>query len=50
VNEKEAEKEAEMVQQTEKLVSKTKVVPADTDAKNLSRGVGTNQRRSPANP
>jgi len=43
-------KEAEMVQQSKKLVSRTKEVTADTDAKNLARGGGTNKRRNSRNP
>ncbi len=43
-------KEAEMVQQSKKLVSRTREITADTDAKNLARIPGTNKRRSPRNP
>jgi hypothetical protein len=43
-------KEAEMVQQSKKLVSRTKEITADADAKNLARTSGTNKRRSPRNP
>jgi hypothetical protein len=39
-------KEAEMVQQSKKLVSKTREITADTDAKNLVRSTGRNKRRS----
>ena len=39
-------KEAEMVQQSKKLVSKTREITADTDAKNLARSTGKNKRRS----
>jgi hypothetical protein len=42
-------KEAEMVQQSKKLVSRTKEITADADAKNLARTSGTNKRRSPRN-
>ena len=43
-------KEAEMVQQSKKLVSRTREITADTDAKNLVRTTGTNKRRSSRNP
>jgi hypothetical protein len=43
-------KEAEMVQQTKKLVSRTKEVTADTDAKNSARVAVTNKRRSSPKP
>jgi hypothetical protein len=43
-------KEADMVQQTKKLVSKTKEVTADTDVKNLARGAGTNKGQAARNP
>jgi hypothetical protein len=43
-------KEAEMVQQSKKLVSRTREITADTDAKNLARTAGTNKRRSSRNP
>ncbi len=43
-------REAEMVQQSKKLVSRTKEITADTDAKNLARSAGTNKRRSSRNP
>jgi len=43
-------KEAEMVQQSRKLVSRTREITADTDVKNLARTTGTNKRRSPRNP
>jgi len=45
-------KEAEMVQQSKKLVSRTRESTADTDAKNLARArtPGTNKRRSSRNP
>jgi hypothetical protein len=43
-------KEAEMVQQSKKLVSRTKEITADTDAKNLVRGAGANKRKSSRNP
>ncbi len=39
-------KEAEMVQQSKKLVSRTRENTADTDAKNLARTAGKNKRRS----
>jgi hypothetical protein len=39
-------KEAEMVQQAKNLVSRTREITADTDAKNLARTAGTNKRRS----
>ena len=39
-------KEAEMVQQSKKLVSRTREITADTDAKNVARNAGTNKRRS----
>jgi hypothetical protein len=42
-------KEAEMVQQSKKLVSRTREITADRDAKNLARSTGTNQRRSSRN-
>jgi hypothetical protein len=42
-------KEAEMIQQSKKLVSRTREVTADTDAKNLSRSTGTNKRKSSRN-
>jgi len=38
-------KEAEMVQQSKKLVSRTREMATDTDAKNLTRSTGTNKRR-----
>ena len=43
-------KEAEMVQQSNKLVSKTREITADADAKNQVRSTGTGKRRSPRNP
>jgi hypothetical protein len=43
-------KEAEMVQQSKKLVSRTKEVTANKNAKNLARGAGTNKRKSSRNP
>jgi hypothetical protein len=42
-------KEAEMVQQAKNLVSRTREITADTDAKNLARTAGTNKRRSSRN-
>jgi hypothetical protein len=42
-------KEAEMVQQSKNLVSRTRESTADTDAKNLARTAGTNKRRSSRN-
>jgi hypothetical protein len=42
-------KEAEMVQQSKNLVSRTREITADTDAKNLARTAGTNKRRSSRN-
>ena len=42
-------KEAEMVQQSKKLVSRTKEITADTDTKNLARTTGTNKRRASRN-
>jgi hypothetical protein len=39
-------KEAEIVQQSKKLVSRMREITADTDAKNLARGTGTNKRKS----
>jgi hypothetical protein len=39
-------KEAEMVRQSKKLVSRTREITANTDAKNVARGTGTNKRRS----
>ncbi len=43
-------KEAEMVQQSKKLVSRAREITADTDAENLVRTTGTNKRRSSRNP
>jgi hypothetical protein len=43
-------KEAEMVQQSKKLVSSTREITAETDAKNLARTDGTNKRKSSRNP
>lgn len=43
-------KEAEMVQQSKKLVSTTREITADADVKNLARAAGTNKRRSSRNP
>jgi hypothetical protein len=43
-------KEAEMVQQSKKLVSRTREITADTDAKNLARTSGTNKRKSARSP
>jgi hypothetical protein len=43
-------KEAEMVQQSKKLVSRTRESTADAIAKNLARSTGTNKRRSSRNP
>ena len=43
-------KEAEMVQQSKKLVSRTREITADAAAKNLARAAGTNKRRSSRNP
>jgi hypothetical protein len=42
-------KEAEMVQQSKKLVSRTSEITAATDAKNVARSTGTNKRRSSRN-
>jgi hypothetical protein len=42
-------KEAEMVQQSKKLVAKTKQGSASTDAKNTARSSGTRRKRSPTN-
>ena len=42
-------KEAEIVQQSKKLVSRTREIAADTDAKNLARSTETNKRRSSRN-
>ena len=39
-------KEAEMVQQSKKLVSRTREITADTDAKNVARSTRTKKRRS----
>jgi hypothetical protein len=39
-------KEAEMVQQSRKLVSRTNEITADADAKNLARTTGANKRKS----
>ena len=39
-------KEAAMVRQSKKLVSKTREITADTNAKNRARAAGTNKRRS----
>jgi|HubBroStandDraft_1064217.scaffolds.fasta_scaffold194245_2 hypothetical protein len=39
-------KEAEIVQQSKKLVSRTREITAETDAKNLARTSGTNKRKS----
>jgi hypothetical protein len=43
-------KEAEMVQQSKKLVSRTRENTADTDAKNRARSTGTNKRRDSRTP
>jgi hypothetical protein len=43
-------KEAEMVKQSRKLVSKTREITAETDAKNRTRTTGTNKRKSSRNP
>jgi hypothetical protein len=43
-------KEAEMVQESKKLVSRTKEVSAETDEKNLARGAGTNKGQAARNP
>ena len=43
-------KEAAMVRQSKKLVSKTREITADTNAKNRARAAGTNKRRSSRNP
>ena len=40
-------KEAETVQQSKKLVSRTKEVKATTDAKNKTRSTELNKQRSP---
>ena len=42
-------KEAEMVQQSKKLVSTTSEITAETDAKNLARSTRTGKRRSSRN-
>jgi len=42
-------KEAEMVQQSKKLVSRTREITAERDAKNLARTSGSNKRRSSRN-
>jgi len=42
-------KEAEMVQQSKKLVSRTRESTADVDAKNRARNTGTNKRSSSRN-
>ena len=43
-------KEEQMVQQSKKLVSRTKEITADADAKNLARTAGTNKRKSSRKP
>ena len=43
-------KEAQMVQQSKKLVSTTREIAADKDTKNLARTSGTNKRKSSRNP
>ena len=43
-------KEAQMVQQSKKLVSTMREIAADKDAKNLARTTGTNKRRPSRNP
>jgi hypothetical protein len=43
-------KEAEMVQESKKLVSRTKEVTAETGAKNLARSAETNKRGSAGKP
>jgi hypothetical protein len=43
-------KEVEMIQQSKKLVSSTREITAETDAKNLARTAGTNKRKSSRNP
>ena len=43
-------KEAETVQQSKKLVSRTKEVAATTNAKNKTRSTATNKRRSSPTP
>jgi len=43
-------KEAEMVQRSKNLVSRTREITADTNVKNLTRTTGTNKRRSSRNP
>jgi len=42
-------REEEMVQESRKLASRTREITAETDAKNLARGTGTNKRRSSRN-
>jgi hypothetical protein len=42
-------KEAEIVQQSKKLASRTREITADTDAKSLARTAGTNKRKSSRN-
>jgi hypothetical protein len=44
------QKEAEMVQQSKKLLSRTREIIADRDAKTLARTAVTNKRRSSRNP
>ena len=43
-------KEAEMVQRSKNLVSRTREITADTHVKNLTRTTGTNKRRYSRNP
>jgi hypothetical protein len=43
-------KEEQMVQQSKKLVSRTRESTADTDAKNLARTAGKNKRKSSRKP
>lgn len=43
-------KEAEIVQQSKKLLSRTREITADAEAKNLARAAGTNKGRSSRNP
>ena len=43
-------KEAEMIQESKKLVSRTREMTADTDAKNLALCTGKNKRNSSRNP
>jgi len=43
-------KEAEMVQQSKKLVSRTREITADADGEELGGAAGTNKRGSSRNP